>query len=232
MTKKCRTGLGLVVGVGNGQLDRILIGDTVQGSGDTAGGSGMHIWGSGVVRDCSDESGLSLDTTRVCLGPLGCHGYDTNHKNLEYFSSSKVLTHHQAHWLEYLSQFNLAICFCPGHLRAKPDALTRCWDVYPKEGDRDYAHVNPHNLKPMFTQEQLVSSLRATILLALAICTAVLVDIEQLHKDILAALPTDSVTQSHLSDTSHPRWSKDSARLLHLDNRIYRKVVVCTGSSL
>ena len=59
----------------------------------------------------------------------------TDHKNLEYFSSSKVLTHHQACWSEYLSQFNLAIRFRPGCLRAKPDALTRCWDVYPKEGD-------------------------------------------------------------------------------------------------
>ena len=76
MTKKHQTGLGLVVGVGNGRLDQILIGGSVQGSGDTAGGSGMHIQGSGVVGDCSDESGLSLDTTRVCLGPLGCHGYD------------------------------------------------------------------------------------------------------------------------------------------------------------
>ena len=43
----------------------------------------MHIRGSerselglGVVRDCSGGSGLPLDTTRVCLGPLGCHGYD------------------------------------------------------------------------------------------------------------------------------------------------------------
>ena len=73
----------------------------------------------------------------------------------------------------------------------------------------------------MFTQEQLTSSLRATILLALAICTADLVDVEQLHKDILTALPTDSVAQSHLSDTSNPRWSTDSAGILHLDNRIY-----------
>ena len=145
----------------------------------------------------------------------------TDHKNLEYFSSSKVLTRRQARWLEYLSQFNLAIHFRPGRLGAKPDALTRCWDVYPKEGDRDYACVNPHNLKPMFTQEQLASSLRATILLALAIHAAVLVDIEQLHKDILAALPADSVAQSHLSDPSDPRWSTDSAGLLCLDDRIY-----------
>ena len=34
MTKNCQTGLGLVVGLGNGQLDRILIGDSVQGFGD------------------------------------------------------------------------------------------------------------------------------------------------------------------------------------------------------
>ena len=44
----------------------------------------MHIWGLerlgwglGVVRDCLAESGLSLDTTRMCLGPLGCHAYDS-----------------------------------------------------------------------------------------------------------------------------------------------------------
>ena len=48
-----------------------------------------------------------------------------DHKNLEYFSSSKVLTRHQARWSEFLSQFNLLIRFCPGCLGAKPDALTR-----------------------------------------------------------------------------------------------------------
>ena len=59
------------------------------------------------------------------------------------------------------------------------------------------------------------------VLLALAIRAAVLVDVEQLHKDILAALPADSVAQSHLSDPSDPRWSTDSTGLLHLDDRIY-----------
>ena len=84
MTENGWTGLALVVGLRNGQLDHILISDSTEGFGDTAGGLGMHIWGSersglgsGVVGDCSDESGLPLDTTRVCLGPLGCHGYDT-----------------------------------------------------------------------------------------------------------------------------------------------------------
>ena len=44
----------------------------------------------------------------------------TDHKNLEYFSTLKVLTCWQAWWLEFLSSFNLVICFCPGKLGAKP----------------------------------------------------------------------------------------------------------------
>ena len=49
----------------------------------------------------------------------------TDHKNLEYFSTSKVLSHRQAQWSEFLSQFNLVIHFRPGKLGAKPDTLTR-----------------------------------------------------------------------------------------------------------
>jgi len=49
----------------------------------------------------------------------------TDHKNLEYFSTTKVLTRQQARWSEYLSQFNLIIHFCPRRLGTKPDALTR-----------------------------------------------------------------------------------------------------------
>ena len=40
----------------------------------------------------------------------------TDHKNLEYISTTKVLTWRQARWLEFLSQFNLVICFCPKNL--------------------------------------------------------------------------------------------------------------------
>jgi len=83
----------------------------------------------------------------------------TGHKNLEYFSTTKILTRQQARWSEYLSQFNLVICFCPGRLGAKPDALTRRWDVYPKGGDNGYASVNPHNFCPVFTHEQITASL-------------------------------------------------------------------------
>src|SRR3979490_889004 len=66
----------------------------------------------------------------------------TNHKNLKYFSTTKVLTHWQACWSKYLSQFNLTIQFHPRKLGTKPDTLTRRWDVYVKEGGSDYGTIN------------------------------------------------------------------------------------------
>jgi hypothetical protein len=85
----------------------------------------------------------------------------TDHKNLEYFSTMKLLTHRQARWSEYLSTFNMVICFQPGRLGSKPNAMTRQWDVYSKEGGSDYAVVNPHNFKPIFTSHQLNASIHA-----------------------------------------------------------------------
>src|SRR5882724_8773530 len=83
----------------------------------------------------------------------------TDHWNLQYFSMTKILTRRQARWSEYLSGFNLIIRFRPRKLRTKPDALTRRWDVYLKEGNSDYASVNTQNYHPVFTSEQLASSL-------------------------------------------------------------------------
>ena len=44
-----------------------------------------------------------------------------NHKNLEYFLTTKILSHHQLRWLEFLFQFNLIIYFYLGHLEFKSD---------------------------------------------------------------------------------------------------------------
>ena len=144
-----------------------------------------------------------------------------DHKNLEYFSTSKVLTRQQTRWSEFLSSFNLVICFHPGKLGAKPDALTRRWDVYPKEGDSGYAQVNPQNLQPVFTQEQLANSLRATYLEFPVLRAVTIMDIETLHSDILTALPSDPIAKAHVSDTAESWWSVDKSSFLRLDRCIY-----------
>ena len=86
----------------------------------------------------------------------------TDHKNLEYFSSTKALTRRQARWSEYLNAFNLSIQFRPGKLGAKPDALTRRWDVYPKGGMTDFADVNPENTRPIFLPHHFSSPIPAS----------------------------------------------------------------------
>ena len=146
----------------------------------------------------------------------------TDHKNLEYFSTSKLLTRRQARWSEYLNAFNMVIRFRPGRLGAKPDALTRRWDVYLKEGGSGYASVNPHNFKPIFTSEHLSNSLRATYLANPVLRSVVAMDIETLHTDIRNALPLDNTTSAILSQSPlPPRWSLDDTGLLLLDKRIY-----------
>jgi PIN domain nuclease of toxin-antitoxin system len=78
----------------------------------------------------------------------------TNHKNLEYFSTTKMLTRRQAWWLEYLSAFNLHITYCPGKDGVKPDTLTWRYNIYSKDGT-SYAKVNPENLWLVFSADQL-----------------------------------------------------------------------------
>ncbi|MBW0565738.1 hypothetical protein O181_105453 [Austropuccinia psidii MF-1] len=40
----------------------------------------------------------------------------TDHSSLQYFMSSKVLTHRQARWAEFLSEFHFTITYCPCRL--------------------------------------------------------------------------------------------------------------------
>ena len=144
----------------------------------------------------------------------------TDHKNLEYFSTTKVLTCRQAHWSEYLSQFNLVICFRPGKLGTKLDALTRRWDVYPKGGNSNYASVNPSNLLPMFTQGQISVSLCATQLLEPVLRASVIMDQEQLNSDVLSALPDDPIFTAH-QKVSKLCWSVSLDGFIQHDNLIY-----------
>src|SRR6266545_3823119 len=108
----------------------------------------------------------------------------TDYKNLEYFTMTKLLNHCQAWWSEFLSQFNFIIHFHLRKLSTKPDTLTHCWNVYLKEGDSDYATVNLQNLKPIFSQEQLATSLCATKLYSTAVLEAYIIDINQLIENI------------------------------------------------
>ncbi len=56
-----------------------------------------------------------------------------NHKNLEYFMSTKQLSCHQAHWSEFLFRFNYCITYCLNKINDKSNALTRRSEDLSKE---------------------------------------------------------------------------------------------------
>jgi hypothetical protein len=174
----------------------------------------------------------------------------TDHKNLEYFSTSKTLTRRQARWSEYLNVFNLSLHFRPGKLGAKPDALTRRWDVYLKEGGVTYADANPENTHPLFSADQIHAPPTPSCLPEEAtLCTntlspstpltsslpacVTLLDMETLCSDILTGLAADTDVQAHhetLQQTPCPdsKWSLSPTSFLLHEGAVY----VPTGRDL
>jgi hypothetical protein len=71
----------------------------------------------------------------------------SDHRNLEYFMSTKMLNRRQARWSEFLSRFNFKITYRPGKQGEKPDALTRRSEDLPKEGDERLEHQSRVILK-------------------------------------------------------------------------------------
>jgi hypothetical protein len=57
----------------------------------------------------------------------------TDHKNLEYFMTTRTLSERQVRWSHLLSQFNFTIAYRPGKQGGLPDALTRREQDLPAE---------------------------------------------------------------------------------------------------
>jgi len=108
----------------------------------------------------------------------------SDHKNLEYFTTTKQLTRRQVRWSEYLPGFNYLIRYHAGRLGTKPDALTRREDVYP-HGENAYALANPHNFQSMFKAGQLLC--------------AIILDSASLLISIRHGLQTDPIARFHLT---------------------------------
>ncbi|MBW0572708.1 hypothetical protein O181_112423 [Austropuccinia psidii MF-1] len=68
--------------------------------------------------------------------------------------SSKILTHCQARWAEFLSEFHFSITYCPGCLATLPDALSCQDDVYPERGE-DFIRKNPMNYPKIIKQDKI-----------------------------------------------------------------------------
>lgn len=99
----------------------------------------------------------------------------TDHKNLEYFMTTKQLNRRQARWAEFLSEFNFKISYRSGVQGTKPDSLTRRVGDLPEDDNDDrrkYQHqvmlkrenldegiMQAVNLAPMLLDEKEISVL-------------------------------------------------------------------------
>src|ERR1700744_3076371 len=72
----------------------------------------------------------------------------TDHKNLEYFKTTRILNSRQARWLQTLSNYNFLIRYRPGTKAGKPDALSRRSDHREEEGGEIDEFKNLTLLKP------------------------------------------------------------------------------------
>ncbi|MBW0548117.1 hypothetical protein O181_087832 [Austropuccinia psidii MF-1] len=76
----------------------------------------------------------------------------TDHSSLQYFMSSKVLTHHQARWAEFLSESHLSITYHAGRLATLADSLSCKDNIYPERGE-DFISKNPMNFQQLIKKD-------------------------------------------------------------------------------
>ena len=111
----------------------------------------------------------------------------TDHKNLEYFNSTKVLNCRQARWAEILSEFDFVIVYRPGEKNGKADALSRRLDPELEGGSESHPEITffkPGQLQVAEGEEVLLT--RQVVIMA-----ATKVDELKWHKDIMTAGKAD-----------------------------------------
>jgi hypothetical protein len=72
----------------------------------------------------------------------------TDHKNLEYFMSARVLNRSQARWSLSLSRFTFVITYRLSFQQGRSNALSRSLYLAPKEEDAAYDQQHSMLLKP------------------------------------------------------------------------------------
>jgi RNase H-like domain found in reverse transcriptase/Reverse transcriptase (RNA-dependent DNA polymerase)/Integrase zinc binding domain/Integrase core domain/Chromo (CHRromatin Organisation MOdifier) domain len=116
----------------------------------------------------------------------------SDHRNLQYFATTKILNRRQARWAELIANYNFSIVYRPGKTMGKPDALSRRQDY--SEGSKASAAPARTLLKP--GQLQLAAVHNAA-------------DEPRLLSDIRAAQPRDPALQPILALLRDPDVPRD-----------------------
>jgi len=71
---------------------------------------------------------------RYCEGATNQVQVFSDHQNLEYFTTTKILNQRQARWAQELASIDFRIYYRPGSRNGKPDALSRRSEYCPEKG--------------------------------------------------------------------------------------------------
>jgi RNase H-like domain found in reverse transcriptase len=115
----------------------------------------------------------------------------TDHKNLQAFMTTKVLTHRQARWAEVLADYDFTLRHVPGK-KNPVDGLSHCPD-YATDMEPLEDYVVPRNA---FCDD---------VLMSLVGVYAAVVAQPEFRERIVKALKNDKVATEHLKDILEPR---------------------------
>jgi hypothetical protein len=87
----------------------------------------------------------------------------TDHKNLEYFTTTKILNRRQARWAQELAGYDFKIFYRPGSANGKPDALSRRSEYRPKKGGGSAEENENQPIHRVLRPDQLVTSEGETV---------------------------------------------------------------------
>jgi len=89
---------------------------------------------------------------RYCEGATHQVQVFSDHQNLEYFTTSKVLNRRQTRWAQELAEIDFRIYYRPGTQNGKPDALSRCSEYRPEKGGVENQPITTVLRKDHFTE--------------------------------------------------------------------------------
>ena len=90
----------------------------------------------------------------------------TDHKNLEYFTTTKVLKRGQTRWAQELAGYDFKIVYRPGSQNGKPDALSRRPEYRPLKGGGSAEENENQPIYRLLRPDQLVSVDGAQVVLS------------------------------------------------------------------
>jgi transposase InsO family protein len=138
-----------------------------------------------------------------------------DHRNLVYFSSTRVLNRRQARWSLFLADFDFVITYRAGAYQGKPDALSRRREYQSKKGEEAFDQQETILLKP--------HQLRLNALLPTPKDTTLTDQIrEALLKDPFAHNIQEGLLSPHTRDNHHKYFSfNEETKLLYRNGLLY-----------